>query len=359
MLPARDPVLRTAGGLAEEFVLVPGAGAAHSEPFEDPHRGCVRRRRLRPDLFEPQLGESVAEPRSGDSRAEPLPPPRARSDRVAQLPLGRIGAVEVRVADDLALERRHEAHQLTRRRDRHAVPELVHRRALEIGAPAGVLDEDRVRRPSGDGPGVVGMQGTQADHRAARHRHSLAGGSVMGMSEEQTSGALAPTRRQALARPDFPVARVARRLGVDPAQAEIVLHDGEKARAAIARSVEEFLAADDERRAGRAPSTALALDPDFPTGVGMALVGAAVLWGARDLVPLVARRVARDHYEDGADALAACSVALMQEAIDPGEDSAADALAGAAQSLLVSVLQRSGSAVQADEIARDLAAHYI
>src|SRR5699024_4586080 len=116
-------------------------------------------------------------------------------------------------------------------------------------------------------------------------RHSLAGGSVMGMSEEQTSGALAPTRRQALARPDFPFARVARRLGVDPAQAETVLHDDERAREAIARSVEEFLVADDERRAGRAPSTALALDPDFPTGVGMALVGAAVLWDARDLVP--------------------------------------------------------------------------
>ena len=181
----------------------------------------------------------------------------------------------------------------------------------------------------------------------------------MGMSEEQTSGALAPTRRQALARPDFPVARVARRLGVDPAQAEIVLHDDEKARAAIARSVEEFLAADDERRAGRAPSTALALDPDFPTGVGMALVGAAVLWDARDLVPRVALRVAKDHYEDGADELAASYLALVQEAIDPGEDTADDALAWAAQSLLVSVLQRSGSAVQADEIARDLAAHSI
>ena len=181
----------------------------------------------------------------------------------------------------------------------------------------------------------------------------------MGMSEEQTSGALAPTRRQALARPDFPFARVARRLGVDPAQAETVLHDDERAREAIARSVEEFLVADDERRAGRAPSTALALDPDFPTGVGMALVGAAVLWDARDLVPRVALRVAKDHYEDGADELAASYLALVQEAIDPGEDTADDALAWAAQSLLVSVLQRSGSAVQADEIARDLAAHSI
>lgn len=179
------------------------------------------------------------------------------------------------------------------------------------------------------------------------------------MSDEQTSGALTPTRDAALDRPDFPFARVARRLGLDPAQAELVLRDDEKVRAAIARSVQEFLAADDEQRAGRAPSTALALDPDFPTGVGMALVGAAVLWDARDLVPRVALRVAKDHFEDGADELAASYIALVQEGIDPGEDSAADALAWAAQSLLVSVLQRSGSPAQADEIARDLAAHAI
>ncbi|MDN6327765.1 MAG: hypothetical protein ACTHV2_07025 [Brachybacterium sp.] len=179
------------------------------------------------------------------------------------------------------------------------------------------------------------------------------------MSEEQTSGALAPTRDAALERPDFPFARVARRLGLDPAQAELVLRDDEKVRAAIARSVQEFLAADDAQRAGRAPSTALALDPDFPTGVGMALVGAAVLWDARDLVPRVALRVAKDHFEDGADELAASYIALVQEGIEPGEDSVDDALAWAAQSLLVSVLQRSGSPAQADEIARDLAAHAI
>ncbi|MGO1199951.1 MAG: hypothetical protein ACTMKY_08665 [Dermabacteraceae bacterium] len=179
------------------------------------------------------------------------------------------------------------------------------------------------------------------------------------MSEEQTSGALAPTRDAALERPDFPFARVARRLGLDPAQAELVLRDDEKVRAAIARSVQEFLAADDAQRAGRAPSTALALDPDFPTGVGMALVGAAVLWDARDLVPRVALRVAKDHFEDGADELASSYIALVQEGIEPGEDSVDDALAWAAQSLLVSVLQRSGSPAQADEIARDLAAHAI
>ncbi|MDN6399448.1 MAG: hypothetical protein L0K01_03220 [Brachybacterium sp.] len=123
--------------------------------------------------------------------------------------------------------------------------------------------------------------------------------------------------------------------------------------------IQEFLAADDAQRAGRAPSTALALDPDFPTGVGMALVGAAVLWDARDLVPRVALRVAKDHFEDGADELAASYIALVQEGIEPGEDSVDDALAWAAQSLLVSVLQRSGSPAQADEIARALAAHAI
>lgn len=179
------------------------------------------------------------------------------------------------------------------------------------------------------------------------------------MSEEQTSGALSPTRREALARPDFPLARVARRLGVDPDQAELVLHDDERVREAITRSVEEFLVADDARRAGRAPTTELALDPDFPTGVGMALVGAAVLWDARDLVPRVALRVAKDHHEDGADELAASYIALVLESIEPGEDSTEDAVAWAAQSLLVSVMQRSGSPAQADEIARDLAAHAI
>ncbi|HEX7350110.1 hypothetical protein [Brachybacterium sp.] len=179
------------------------------------------------------------------------------------------------------------------------------------------------------------------------------------MTDEQISGALTPTRDAALSRPDFPFARVARRLGIDPAQAEVALRDDDMVRAALARSVEEYLAADDDRRAGRTPSSALALDPDFPTEVGMALVGAAVLWDARDMVPRVALRVAKDHYEDGADELAASYLALVQEAIDPGEDSERDALAWAAQSLLVSVLQRSGSPAQADEIARDLAAHAI
>ena len=45
--------------------------------------------------------------------------------------------------------------------------------------------------------------------------------------------------------------------------------------------------------------------------------------------------------------------------MDPGKDSRDDAAAWAAQSLLVSVLQRSGSPAQAEEVARDLAAHAI
>jgi hypothetical protein len=179
------------------------------------------------------------------------------------------------------------------------------------------------------------------------------------MSEKQTPGALTPSRDAALARPDFPVARVARRLGLDPRTAEVALRDPDRAREAVARAAEAFVQADDERRAGRAPSTPIALDPDFPTGVGMALVGAAVLWEARELVPRIALRVAKDHYEDGADALAASYIALVQESVDPGEDPEADALAWAAQSLLVSVLQRSGAPAQADAIARDLAAHAI
>ncbi|APX34488.1 hypothetical protein BH708_19210 [Brachybacterium sp. P6-10-X1] len=179
------------------------------------------------------------------------------------------------------------------------------------------------------------------------------------MSDEQTSTALSPTRDAALARPDFPFTRVARRLGIDPAEAEVALRDDDRARTAIARTVGEFLEADDARRAGRAPESAMGLDPDFPTGVGMALVGAAVLWEARDLVPQVALRVAKDHYEDGADELAASYIALVQESVDPGAESRDDAIAWAAQSLLVSVLQRSGDPAQAAEIARDLAAHAI
>lgn len=91
----------------------------------------------------------------------------------------------------------------------------------------------------------------------------------------------------------------------------------------------------------------------------MALIGAAVLWEMEELVPPMALRVAKDHYEDGNDELAASYAALVQESVDPGEDSASDAFAWAAQSLLVSVLQRSGDPARAEEIARDLVAHAI
>lgn len=178
------------------------------------------------------------------------------------------------------------------------------------------------------------------------------------MTQDQPETALAPWR-SALQRPSFPVGRVAARLGLDPATAEAALRDETRMRAAIAQSVEEFLAADDERRAGKVPSAPIASDPDFPTGVGMALVGAAVLWEARDLVPRVALRVATDHHASGDEELAASYVALVQESVDPGEDPEADAVAWAAQSLLVAILQRSGDGVRAEEIARDLAAHRI
>ncbi|WP_233190806.1 hypothetical protein [Brachybacterium sp. UMB0905] len=171
--------------------------------------------------------------------------------------------------------------------------------------------------------------------------------------------ALDRARASSLDRPDFPFQRVARRLGLPRGDAEVTLRDPERARAAIANAVEAFLAADDARRAGRAPTSAIALDPDFPTGVGMALVGAAVLWEVRELVPQVALRVAKDHHEDGAEDLAASFIALVQESITPGADRELDATAWAAQSLLVDVLQRAGDAAGADVIARDLAAHHI
>lgn len=186
------------------------------------------------------------------------------------------------------------------------------------------------------------------------------------MSEHPStsSAPLSPAAPQdrALSRPDFPYSRVARRLGIDPAGAEVALHDGDRTREAISRASRAFLAADDDRRAGRLPVDPIAQDPDFPTGVGMSLVGAAVLWEHREHVPQIALRVAKDHYEDGRDDLAASFIALVQESVEPAEEGGPgrdEASAWAAQSLLVSVLQRSGSPAQADEIARDLAAHNI
>ncbi|PWH06800.1 hypothetical protein DEO23_07760 [Brachybacterium endophyticum] len=177
------------------------------------------------------------------------------------------------------------------------------------------------------------------------------------MSENSADpAALVAPHERALARSDFPVGRVARVLGIDPEQAEVVLRDEDRTRRAIDEAAAAFLEADDDRRAGRPPRSALALDPDFPTGTGMALLGAASLWEHRTVVPRIALRIAKDHYEAGEDALAASFVGLVQESVDPGGD---EASAWAAQSLLVQILQRAGDPARADEIARDLAAHAI
>jgi hypothetical protein len=166
--------------------------------------------------------------------------------------------------------------------------------------------------------------------------------------------ALPAPYEKALAAPDFPVGRVARLLGIDPASAEVVLHDEERTRSAISAASRAFLEADDDRRAGRTPRSAIALDPDFPTGTGMALLGAATLWEHREFIPRIALRIAKDHFENREDSLAASFLGLVQESVDPGGD---DASAWAAQSLLMQIMQRSGDPARADEIARDLAAH--
>lgn len=181
-----------------------------------------------------------------------------------------------------------------------------------------------------------------------------------GMSEEtpdpDAGTSLVPPHERALARPGFPVGRVARLLGIDPSEAEIVLHDEERMHRAISEAGRTFLEADDDRRAGRTPRSAIAMDPEFPTGTGMALLGAASLWEQREDVPRIALRVAKDLYENREDELAASFLGLVQESVDPGGD---EASAWAAQSLLMQIMQRSGDPAKADEIARDLAAHSI
>lgn len=160
----------------------------------------------------------------------------------------------------------------------------------------------------------------------------------------------------AVDRPGFPLSRVAEVLGLDAADAQLTLRDPERSRHAVREAVRAYLAADDDRRAGRPPSSPIAAHPDFPTGVGMALVGAAALWEATDVMPAIALRVAKDLHEDGDDALAASFIGVVQQTAVPGRD---DAEAWAAQSLLVSVLQRSGRPLEADALARDLAAHAV
>src|SRR5690625_354278 len=176
------------------------------------------------------------------------------------------------------------------------------------------------------------------------------------MSDEQDFGAVTPSRDEALARLNFPYQRVARRLGIDPGGAELALRDADRARDAIADASRAFLTADDERRAGRTPSSPIALDPDFPTGVGMSLIGAGMLWEEKELIPQIALRVAKDHHEMGEQDLAASFIAVVQETAEPERD---DAEAWAAQSLLVAVLQRAGAAAQSAEIAQDLVDHSV
>lgn len=155
---------------------------------------------------------------------------------------------------------------------------------------------------------------------------------------------------------EIPVDRVAAVLGLSAADAPEILRDTVRARAAVREASDAYLEADEDQRAGRAPTSAIAAHPDFPTGVAMALIGAGVLWGETSRVPAIALRAAKDHHLDGRDDLAASLVSLLQEAAQPGRD---DAEAWAAQSLLVAVLQRSGDPGDADALARDLAAHAV
>src|SRR5690625_7201973 len=101
------------------------------------------------------------------------------------------------------------------------------------------------------------------------------------MSDEQKSSALTPSCDEALARPHFPYQRVARRLGIDPGGAELSLRDAARARDVIADASRVFLAADDERRAGRIPSSPIALDPDSPPGGGWGRLVAGWWGGGR------------------------------------------------------------------------------
>jgi hypothetical protein len=117
-----------------------------------------------------------------------------------------------------------------------------------------------------------------------------------------------------------------------------------------------YLEADADHRAGRTPGSPLAAHPDFPTGIGMSLVGASVLWDVTDLIPAMALRVATDHLEDGDLELAGSFAAMVGQFAREGTD---DAEAWAAQSLLVVVLGRGGRPADAEALARDLAAHGI
>ena len=151
----------------------------------------------------------------------------------------------------------------------------------------------------------------------------------------------------------FPWARVAGVLGLPQEGAEVALADADRARDAVREACAAYLEADADRRAGRAPTSAIAAHPDFPTGLGMSLIGASVLWGETEHLPPLALSVAKDQFEMGEDALAASFLAIIEETARPGRD---DAAARAAQTLLVAILQRSGAPAQADALARELVA---
>lgn len=160
----------------------------------------------------------------------------------------------------------------------------------------------------------------------------------------------------ALDRPEFPWRRVAGLLGLDADRAQAALRDEEDSRAAVEQACRDFIAADDERRAGRTPSSPIAAHPDFPTGVAMSLIGACVLWQAPRYLPALGLRAAIDHYEDGDDEIAASFVGLVRQHAEAGEHSAE---AWAAESLLLAIQQRSGDPAEAEILARDLVAHHV
>lgn len=160
----------------------------------------------------------------------------------------------------------------------------------------------------------------------------------------------------ALDRPEFPWRRVSALLGLEAEDAQVALRDDERSREAVEQACRDFIAADDERRAGRIPSSPIALHPDFPTGTGMSLIGACVLWQAHRYLPALGLRAAIDHYEDGDDEIAASFVGLVRQHAEAGENSAE---AWAAESLLLAIMQRSGDPAEAEILARELVAYHV
>ena len=164
------------------------------------------------------------------------------------------------------------------------------------------------------------------------------------------------TPSSALDRPEFPWRRVSALLGLEAEDAQVALRDDERSREAVEQACRDFIAADDDRRAGRTPSVAVASHPDFPTGIVMSLIGACVLWKAHRYLPALGLRAAIDHYEDGDDEIAASFVGLVRQYAQAEQNSAE---AWAAESLLLAIMQRSGDPAEAEVLARDLAAHHV